>query len=310
MKNVLFVFVLGNTRKKGGKIVGEKFQGKEKLLDLIFEVSGVFIMAIGIHCFLVPANIAPGGVSGMAILIQYLWGLPIGLMSFVINVPVFILSWQYLGKKYTMQSFSAVLLSTVILDYVVTPWMPMYTGERFLGSLFGGIFVGAGLGLVFLRGFSTGGTDAISFLLQRKFPHMPIGRTLMLIDGLILAISVLVFHNIEAGLFGVVALFAQTKVIDGIVYGSEHGQMFLIVSDKNMEIKDKILVDVDRGATILKAVGAYTMEEKEVLLCAARKSQFGQIKRIVREVDPNAFFIVSEVSQILGEGFKSVSNDI
>jgi len=290
--------------------MGEKFQGREKLLDLLFEVSGIFIMSVGIHCFLVPANIAPGGVSGMAILIQYLWGLPIGLMSFVINVPIFILSWRYLGKRYTMQSFSAVLLSTVILDYVVTPWLPMYTGERFLGSLFGGIFVGAGLGLVFLRGFSTGGTDAISFLLQRKFPHMPIGRTLMLIDGLILAISVLVFHNIEAGLFGVVALFAQTKLIDSIVYGSEHGQMLLIVSEKNMEIKDKILIDVDRGATILKAVGAYTMEEKDVLLCAARKSQFSQIKRIVREIDPNAFFVVSEVSQILGEGFKPVSNDL
>lgn len=290
--------------------MGEKFHGKEKILDLIFEVSGIFIMSLGIHCFLVPANIAPGGVSGMAILIQYLWGLPIGLMSFVINVPIFILSWRYLGKKYTMQSLGAVLLSSVILDYVVTPWVPMYTGERFLGSLFGGIFVGAGLGLVFLRGFSTGGTDAISFLLQRRFPHMPIGRTLMLIDGLVLAISVLVFHNIEAGLFGVVALFAQTKLIDSIVYGSEHGQMLLIVSEKNMEIKDKILVDVDRGATILKAVGAYTMEEKDVLLCAARKSQFGQIKRIVREIDPNAFFIVSEVSQILGEGFKPVSNDL
>lgn len=290
--------------------MGEKFHGKEKILDLIFEVSGIFIMSLGIHCFLVPANIAPGGVSGMAILIQYLWGLPIGLMSFVINVPIFILSWRYLGKKYTMQSLGAVLISSVILDYVVTPWVPMYTGERFLGSLFGGIFVGAGLGLVFLRGFSTGGTDAISFLLQRKFPHMPIGRTLMLIDGLVLAISVLVFHNIEAGLFGVVALFAQTKLIDSIVYGSEHGQMLLIVSEKNMEIKDKILVDVDRGATILKAVGAYTMEEKDVLLCAARKSQFGQIKRIVREIDPNAFFIVSEVSQILGEGFKPVSNDL
>lgn len=290
--------------------MGEKFHGKEKILDLIFEVGGIFIMSLGIHCFLVPANIAPGGVSGMAILIQYLWGLPIGLMSFVINVPIFILSWRYLGKKYTMQSLGAVLLSSVILDYVVTPWVPMYTGERFLGSLFGGIFVGAGLGLVFLRGFSTGGTDAISFLLQRRFPHMPIGRTLMLIDGLVLAISVLVFHNIEAGLFGIVALFAQTKLIDSIVYGSEHGQMLLIVSEKNMEIKDKILVDVDRGATILKAVGAYTMEEKDVLLCAARKSQFGQIKRIVREIDPNAFFIVSEVSQILGEGFKPVSNDL
>ena len=268
--------------------MGQKFQGKERVLDLIFEVGGIFIMSIGIHCFLVPANIAPGGISGVAILIQYLWGLPIGMMTFVINVPIFVLSWRYLGRKYTLQSFGAVLLSTVILDYIVTPWLPMYTGERLIGSLFGGVFMGTGLGLVFLRGFSTGGTDAISFLLQLKFPHLPIGRALMMVDGLVLAISVFVFHNIEAGLFGVVALFAQTKVIDSIVYGSEHGQMFLIVSDKNMEIKDKILVDVDRGATILKAVGAYTMEERAVLLCAARKSQFGQIKRIVREVDPNA----------------------
>ena len=285
------------------------YRGKERLIDLIFEFSGIFIMSVGVHCFLVPANIAPGGLSGLGILVRYLWGMPIGLSTFLMNVPIFILSWRYLGRKYTLQSFGAVLLNSVILDYVVTPWLPMYMGERLLGSVFGGIFVGAGLGLIFLRGFSTGGTDAISFLLQVKFPHIPIGRTLMLVDGLVLAFSVLVFRNIEAGLFGVIALFFQTKVIDSIVYGSEHGQMFLIFSDKNKEITERILTDIDRGATILKGVGAYTMKEREVLLCAARKSEFGQIKRIVREIDPDAFFIVSEVSQILGEGFKPVSGD-
>ena len=280
------------------------YRGKERLIDLIFEFSGIFIMSVGVHCFLVPANIAPGGLSGLGILVRYLWGMPIGLSTFLMNVPIFILSWRYLGRKYTLQSFGAVLLNSVILDYVVTPWLPMYMGERLLGSVFGGIFVGAGLGLIFLRGFSTGGTDAISFLLQVKFPHIPIGRTLMLVDGLVLAFSVLVFRNIEAGLFGVIALFFQTKVID-----SEHGQMFLIFSDKNKEITERIFTDIDRGATILKGVGAYTMKEREVLLCAARKSEFGQIKRIVREIDPDAFFIVSEVSQILGEGFKPVSGD-
>ena len=279
------------------------YRGKERLIDLIFEFSGIFIMSVGVHCFLVPANI------GLGILVRYLWGMPIGLSTFLMNVPIFILSWRYLGRKYTLQSFGAVLLNSVILDYVVTPWLPMYMGERLLGSVFGGIFVGAGLGLIFLRGFSTGGTDAISFLLQVKFPHIPIGRTLMLVDGLVLAFSVLVFRNIEAGLFGVIALFFQTKVIDSIVYGSEHGQMFLIFSDKNKEITERIFTDIDRGATILKGVGAYTMKEREVLLCAARKSEFGQIKRIVREIDPDAFFIVSEVSQILGEGFKPVSGD-
>lgn len=285
------------------------YNGKERLIDLIFAVGGIFIMSVGIHCFLVPANIAPGGLSGVGILFRYLWGLPIGFSTFMLNVPIFILSWRYLGKKYTLQSFAAVLLSSVILDYMVTPWFPMYMGERLLGSVFGGIFVGAGLGLIFLRGFSTGGTDAISFLLQLKFPHIPIGRTLMLVDGLVLAFSILVFQNIEAGLFGVIALFFQTKVIDSIVYGSEHGQMFLIFSDKNAEITERIFSDIDRGATLLKGVGAYTMKDRDVLLCAARKSEFGHIKRIVREVDPDAFFIVSEVSQILGEGFKPVSGD-
>ncbi|MDD3221092.1 MAG: YitT family protein [Clostridia bacterium] len=283
-----------------------KNKGKERIIDLLVGSVGIFIMSLGIHCFMVPANIAPGGLSGLGILARYLWGLPIGLTTFVMNVPIFILSWKYLGKKYTIQSFVGVLLSTVILDYIVTPWIPMYMGERLLSSVFGGIFMGAGLGMIFLRGFSTGGTDAISFLVQLKYPHMPIGRALMVVDGLVLAISVVVFHNIEAGLFGVVALFFQTKVIDSIIYGSEHGQMFFIVSQKNMEIKDRILEDIDRGATILKGVGAYTMEERDVLLCAARKSEFGQIKRIVREIDPDAFFIVSEVSQILGEGFKPV----
>ena len=282
---------------------------KERVLDLFFEIAGLFIMSIGIHSFIVPANIAPGGVSGIAIMIQYLWGAPIGFMTLLMNIPIFLLSWKRLGKKYTLQSLGAVLLSSVILDYVVTPWFPVYTGERLLGTLYGGILAGARLGLVFSRGFSTGGTDAICFLLQLKFPQIPIGKMLMLVDGLVLASSVLVFHNIEAGLFGVVALFCQTKVIDSIVYGSEHGQMFFIVSEKNMAIKDRILGEVDRGATLLKAVGAYTMEEKEVLLCAASKSQFAQIKRIVKEIDPDAFFIVTEVSQILGEGFKSVMDD-
>ena len=280
--------------------------GREKLIDIIFGIVGIFIMSVGVHCFLVPANIAPGGLTGVGIMLQYLWDWPIGLTTFLINVPIFLLGWKYLGKKYTIQSLAAVLVSSVMLDYVVAPWLPMYTGERLLGSVFGGIFMGAGLGMVFLRGYSTGGTDAISFLLQLKFPHMPIGRALMLVDGIILIASIWVFGNVEAGLFGIVALFFQTKLIDSMVYGSEHGQMFLIMSEKNMEIKDRIFEDIDRGATLLKGVGAYTMQDREVLLCAARKSEFGQIKRIVREVDPNAFYIVTEVSQILGEGFKPV----
>lgn len=287
----------------------KKIKNREKILDVIYEIGGLFIMAVGIHCFLSPANIAPGGVSGMAIMANYVWKFPIGFMTVLINIPIFLLSWKRLGRKYTLQSLSAVLLSGVILDYIVVPWLPVYMGDRLLGTLFGGICAGGGLGLVLSRGFSTGGTDALCFLLQLKFPHIPLGKLLMLVDGLVVVTSVFVFRNIEAGLFGVIALFCQTKVIDSIVYGSEHGQMVLIFSNKNTEIKDRIFAEIDRGVTLLKAVGAYTMEDRDVLLCAASKSQFASIKRIVKQIDPDAFFIASEVSQILGEGFKPVSED-
>ena len=182
-------------------------------LDILGDVVGSFFLAVGIHCFSEPAQIAPGGVSGLAILINYLSELPIGLLTFLINIPLVLLSFRFLGKGFTLKTLKTIVISTVMLDFIIAPLIPVYMGDRLLSSIFGGVLMGLGLGLVFLRGSTTGGTDILSFLIQRKFPHIPIGQALMVIDVAILLLSILIFGNFEAGMFGVVALFVQTKVI-------------------------------------------------------------------------------------------------
>lgn len=276
-------------------------------LDILADIVGSFFLSIGIHCFSEPAQIAPGGVSGLAILINYLSELPIGLLTFFINIPLVLLSFRFLGKGFTLKTLKTIVISTIMLDFIVAPFVPIYMGDRLLSSIFGGVLMGLGLGFVFLRGSTTGGTDILSFLIQRKFPHIPIGQALMVIDAVILLLSILVFGNFEAGMFGVVALFVQTKVIDGIVYGEEKGNLVFIISTKHHEIAKRIIEDLERSATLLSGYGAYSHKEMETLVCAVRKPQFAALKKIVHQVDENAFVIVTEASQILGEGFHPLS---
>lgn len=283
---------------------------KEFLINLLCDIVASFIMAIGIYCFLEQADIAPGGISGVAIMLKYLFGLPIGIMTLVINIPLILLAWKYLGHTFTKKTLVTLVISSLILDYVVTPFFPQYSGDRLLGSVFGGLFMGAGLAIVFLRGSTTAGTDIISYLLEKKFPHISIGRLLMFIDCIILAASVAVFGNIESGLFGVVALFCQTKAIDGIIYGMDRGHTVTIMSPKNQEIARRILTEMDRGSTFLHGWGAYSGKDTQVLFCVIRAREYHNLKSIVAEIDPNAFLVVQEASQILGEGFKPMEKEL
>jgi uncharacterized membrane-anchored protein YitT (DUF2179 family) len=177
-----------------------------------------------------------------------------------------------------------------------------------IGAVFGGVLMGAGLAIIFLRGSTTGGTDIISFLVRKWYPHIPIGRLMMVVDCIIIGISILVFGNMEAGLYGLISLFCCSLVIDSIIYGMDKGSMVTVVSDKNNEIAAQIMTELERGVTLLNGKGAYTGTEREVLICAVRKQQYGRLRGIVYENDPNAFMIVSETSEVLGEGFKEVKN--
>lgn len=280
---------------------------KKKLFyDVCGDIAGAVILAVGLYCFAEKVNIAPGGVSGIAIMVKYLTNLPVGLMTLLINIPLLFLAYKFMGRQFAFRTIRTVIICTVILDIVVTPFFPQYSGDRMLGSIFCGVCTGTGLGVVFLRGSSTAGTDIISHFIGRKLPHIQIGKILMLIDCVILALSAYVFKNIESALFGVVALFCQTVIIDKIVYGVEKGRNMLVISSKSEQIAERILFEKERGATFINAEGAYTRKPTKVLMCVVRVWEYHAVKELIYEEDPKAFVIAFEAEHITGEGFSEM----
>ena len=279
-----------------------KKEGKNLVLLLV----GILIYDIGTHAFVEPAQVAPGGAIGVALLVNHLTNLPIGMMTMATNIPLLILAWFYLSRRFAVTTAVTTALSSLVLDVLVAPLCPVYIGDRFLCSLYGGVVIGVGMALIFLAGTPTGGSDILGYLLQKKRPQMSIGRALLLVDGIVLVVSIFVFGNIDAALFGLVTLFAQTKVIDGIIYGGEVSTMATVVTKNPEAIAERVIVDLDRSATLLKAQGAYSKEDTTLLLCTVRKSQFPRLKRIIYEVDPDAFMMATETSEVLGFGFKEL----
>lgn len=277
---------------------------KEWLKSVALVVLGALIYSVGTQYFVVPAQIAPGGAVGIALMINHLTALPIGTLTLLINLPLLVLAWFYLSHRFTIRTAAATVLVTVILDFLVTPLCPQYAGDRLLSSVYGGIVVGVGMAFIFLAGFTTGGTDIAGYLLQKKFPHYSIGHALMMIEGVILVMSIVVFQDVDAGLFGLISVYVQTKVIDMILYGSDAGSQAVIVTKHPQEIADRVIADLERTATILPAKGAYSGEAVNVVLCTVRKSEFVRLKRIIGQCDPSAFVMVNETSEVLGLGFK------
>lgn len=268
---------------------------------------GIFIYALGIHIFTSPNDIAPGGVTGIATLLNSVFGWHIGTTTLFINIPLLILSIFFLGKEFTIRTLSAVGLFTIMMDYVVVHF-PIYEGgenAKILAALFGGILIGVGLGLVFMSDFTTGGTDILIRIIQLKFPYYSTGKLFMLLDFIVVAMSIFVYSDIDVALYAIIAIFVSSMVVDAVIYGADIGRLLFIVSDKSHEIADLIMNKIDRGVTLLDAKGAYTGAKKEVILIAVKRNQFYKVKKLVYSIDPTAFMIVTDAGEIVGEGFKN-----
>lgn len=283
---------------------------REMLWDAFVIIIGTAIYAVGLYYFIEPSNTAPGGISGIALLVNYCTGFPVGIMSAFINLPLLVLGLIFLGKEFIFKTLLSVLSFTVIYDYVLTPLqVPYYGGERLMACIFGGVVTGLGLGLVFYAAGSTGGTDVISKLLQRVFPHLQIGRLLMIVDLAVVLASIVVYHSTESALYAIIVIYANTQMINVVVYGGDSGRLLYILSDHYREITDAILSAMDRGVTLLNGEGGYTGQDKKVVMCALRKTEYHKVKRLVRSIDPNAFIIAAESYEVMGEGFKPVVSD-
>ena len=282
---------------------------KKTLVPVLIITLASAIYALGFVWCYVPNGIAFGGITGVAQIINYLIpALPIGVTVIVLNVPLFILGWRLIGGRLLVSSLYAMFLSSVFID-VLTPLYDWPAMEPLLACIFGGLLLGLSLGLIFQQGATTGGTDLLARLLKLKLAWLPMGKLLMGIDlAVIVAVSI-AFQTLDAALYGLVALYISTIVMDGVLYGMDTAKVAYIISDKNREISDAIVKDLDRGVTILHGQGAYTGADKNVLMCAFKQREIAVIKATIKDIDPVAFVIVCNAHEVLGEGFRDYKKD-
>lgn len=282
-----------------------KTETKKWLIDIPLIVLGALVYSAGINCFTAPNDIAPGGVSGLATVISFLTGyrLSIGILFGIMNIPLVIAGFIKLGKPMMLRTLLAVCVTTAATDFF-SRFFPQYEGDRIIAAVFGGVLIGAGLGVVYIRDGTTGGTDIINKLIQRAKPHLSLGFIMTLTDAAVVLISILAFGNLESGLYAIIAIFVSSRVMDTLLYGRKEGKTILIFSEKSSDIGQTILERTPHGATFLKATGVYTGKDRNVICCAVHKNEYVKIKRLVHEIDPNAFIIASTANEILGNGFQ------
>ena len=267
------------------------------------------IYALGFVWCYVPNGIAFGGLTGVAQIINRLIPiLPIGVTVIVLNIPLFLLGWKLIGGRLLVSSLYAMFLSSVFID-LITPLYDWPAMDPILACIFGGLLVGLGLGLVFRQGATTGGTDLLARLLKLKLAWLPMGKLLMGIDLAVIVAAAAAFGTLYAALYGLVALYVSTLVMDGVLYGLDTAKVAYIISDKNKEICDVIVRDMDRGVTILHGQGAYTGADKDVLMCAFKQREIAAIRAAVKEIDPAAFLIGCNAHEVLGEGCRDYKKD-
>lgn len=270
------------------------------LYNYILIGMGVFLMAIALNYFLAPNTIAPGGVTGFAVVIEKTVKIPIYITNLALNIPLFIFGVKILGKDTAIKTLYATILLSLFLK-ILPP--VVLTHDLLLSSIFGGVLSGIGLGIVFKFGGTTGGTDLAGSILNNRFPNLSTATFMTMIDLFVVAFAGIVEKKIEISLYSIIAMFVTMKVIDMILEGIGYLKGFFIVSDNPEGISEKLMVELGRGVTLLKGRGMYSKENKDVLLCVVPRSQFARVKDIVKEFDPYAFVMVSEMYEVLGEGF-------
>jgi len=273
------------------------------LLDVLICGIGCCLFALSLIAFTVPNQIAPGGFTGISTILNYLFDLPIGLTIFILNIPIMIIAWKMLGIKFIIKSIVVTTALSIIIDVFAT-FVPAYEGDRLLASLFGGVISGGGLALIFIRGATSGGTDILAKLLRLKWPHISMGQVILISDLFVVILSGIVFRSFESALYAVIVIFSSSRVIDYVLYGTGHGKMLLVFTEHAKEISEAITIELHRGVSIVDIKGAYTGKQKSMLICAVRSNEVARITRIAKHFDEQPFILVSEVGEILGQGFK------
>lgn len=273
-------------------------------------IFGSFMYAAAVSIFVTPLKFAAGGVTGLGILINHLFPfISTGMFVFVANVPLFIISWKKFGFRFIARTvFSTALVSVFIdlTDFFGEKYGWFFSGdEKLVGAIFGGIIAGAGLGIVFLGGATTGGLDILARLLKLKFPHFSVGRLILICDFVVVLLSGIVYKSVESILYSIIIVFLSSLAVDYIVAGRSHSKLLFILTDSYEEVTKDIISICGRGVSVIPAKGGYTGNDKKLLMCVVRTHEVSRVRSVVARYDDNPFIIIADSSEVLGQGFKS-----
>ena len=271
--------------------------------DILFCLLGSLLVALAIAVFTVPNDIAPGGVSGMATALASISLIRVGAWTLLLNVPLMLAAWRMQGPRTLAMTLLATVLLSVFIDHFGSVF-PGYTNNPLLAAVFGGALSGLGVGVLFLRDISTGGTDLAALLLKRLFPNVPSGTLLLLIDVGVVVFAVCIFRDIEVALYSAITIWVSSKVIDALTQGVDYAKVIYTITDRGEEVSRVLNQHTERGTTLLPAQGGYTGNEKQMVVTVTRRSVLAQTLRLIREADPCAFTFVMDSTEVHGEGFK------
>lgn len=279
-------------------------KAREWITDIIVDIVGGLCIAVGVYNFAVASEFPVSGVSGIAVILYYYFKFPIGLVTNLLNIPIVLACYRLLGRKFLLKSLKTMLISNLVLD-VIAPLLPVYRGNLMLSAIGMGVFTGIGFAMIYARDTSTGGMDFVIMAVRKCKPHLSLGKLIVLFDFSIVMIGgILMGGSLDHILYGLIATYILSVVVDKVMYGMDAGKLAFIVTERGQEVCDRIDELTQRGSTILKGVGSYTRAEKEVVMCACNPKQMHMIQKAVKEVDNTAFLVCMESSEVRGEGFK------
>ncbi len=274
-------------------------------------IIGAFIMASGYVLFITPYKIVPGGVYGISIVLHYILGTPVGAMALVFDIPLTLIGIKVLGPRFGMKTVVGFLSTALFMDTITYFYgtQPLVEGDALLSSIFGGLFIGLGLGLIFKSRATSGGTDIVA-MMASKYTKLPVGQLLIIIDSVIVFLGLIVFGDWKIPLYSLIVIFITGKVVDIILEGMNYDKVLFIVSDKHQEIRDKIVNDLNRGGTFLKGEGMFKGEEKSISFAVVNRREMTMLHDFINSIDPNAFITVLNANEILGNGFRSLKDKV
>jgi len=270
---------------------------------------GAFIMASGFVLFITPYKIVPGGVYGISIVLHYILGTPVGMMALAFDIPLTLIGIKILGPRFGVKTVVGFMATAIFIDSITYfyGYEPLVVGDALLSSIFGGLFLGVGLGLIFKAKATSGGSDIVAMIIG-KYTKMPIGQLIIIVDSAIVLVGLIAFDDWKIPLYSLIVIFITGKVIDVILEGMSYDKVLFIISDKSHEIRDKIVNDLNRGGTFLHGEGMYKKDEKSIIFTVVSRREMSMLREYINHIDPNAFVTAINSNEILGNGFKSLND--